>query len=293
MLYPNFKQLIKLEGLAKFIKFGSKNKPYNFSGAYNSSFKGQGMEFEEVRNYNIGDDIRKIDWRVSAKLDDLYLKLFTEEKQRNVVIAIDKNDYMNFGTRGTFKNIVAARVAAILSFVANNKKDKVGFYIFGNQQNRFTYLKPSSHKFNIYRALKILCSKDNFDQSYSIEGAVFNLRRMGIKPDILFLISDFRNISEVFEKNIFLLGAKTQKVFINIIDDSDFYIPDVGKIVLKYGFRSYILNTSDKKGMKNYLKNFNHKQELLKKISYKFSTKLININTKEDEFKNLLSGLKK
>ncbi|MDX1949015.1 MAG: DUF58 domain-containing protein [Rickettsiales bacterium] len=293
MLYPNFKQLIKLESLAKLIKFGNKSKPSSFSAAYNSSFKGQGLEFSEVRNYNIGDDIRKIDWRVSAKLDDIFIKIFNEEKQRNVVIAIDKNDYMNFGTRGTFKNIVTARIASIISFVAHNNKDKIGFYIFGNQQNRFNYLKPSAHKFNIFRALKILCSKEDFNQSYSIEGAVFNLRRMGIKPDILFIISDFRNISEVFEKNVFLLGAKTQKVFINISDDSDFFIPDVGKIVLKYGFRSYVLNSSDKRGMKNYLKNFNEKQEMLKKISNKFGIKLININTKEDEFKVLLSGLKK
>lgn len=294
MLYPDFKELIALEAASRNLRFGFKRQRINdISGSYSSSFKGAGMEFDEVRKYAYGDDVRSIDWRVSARLDDPHIKKFREEKQRNVIIAVDKNDYMNFGTRKTFKNVMAAKVAAILGYAANNNSDRVGFYIFGNQRNRFTFLKPIESRSSLFRGLKILSTPEDHSESYSIEGAIFNLRRIDIKPNILFIISDFRNITEVFEKNLYLLGSGTEKVFINIIDDSDFYIPDVGRLILKHGIRRYLLNTTNKKGMNNYRKNFHEKQEILKKISARLGARLININTKDDPLKVLAAGLRR
>lgn len=291
MLYPDFKELVAMEGASRSVGLLKKSRySSGLAGNFNASFKGQGMEFDEVREYNYGDDVRKIDWRVSAKLDDTHIKLFKEERQRNIIIAVDKNDYMNFGTRGTFKNVMAAKIASIIGFAANKNHDKVGFYIFGNQKNRFTFIKPTDSRKALFQGLKILCEESNNAESYSIEGAAFNLRRIDVRPNILFIISDFRNITELFEKNLFLLGSKVEKVFVNIIDDSDFFIPDVGRIILKYGIRRYLLNTSNKKGMNLYRRNFNDKQEMLKKISARLRAKLININTKEDPAK-VLSAL--
>ncbi len=294
MLYPDFKELVALEGASRSLKFGLKRQKINdISGSYISSFKGAGMEFDEVRKYAYGDDVRNIDWRVSGRLEDTYIKTFKEEKHRNVIIAVDKNDYMNFGTRKTFKNVMAAKIAAILGYAANKNSDRLGFYIFGNQRNRFTYLKPVESRSSLFKGFKILSTPDDYAESYSMEGAVFNLRRIDIKPNILFIISDFRNITEIFEKNLYLLGNRTEKVFINIIDDSDFYIPDVGRLILKHGIRRYLLNTGNKKGMNNYRKNFHEKQETLKKISNRLGAKLININTKDDLLKVLTLRLRK
>ena len=293
MLYPNFKELLSYEGAAKGIGLDLKKKySGDFSGNFLSSFKGQGMEFDEVREYVYGDDVRDIEWRVSAKTQKTHIKVYREERRRNVIIAVDNNNYMNFGTRKTFKNVQAAKVAAILGFAANKNNDKVGIYIFGNQKNRFSYFKPVNTKKSLFGGLKSLCEeKKNFD-NYSLEGAIFNLKRIGANPNILFIISDFRNVDEQLEKNIFLLGKRPEIVFINLVDDSDYLIPDVGKLIMEYEGKRLMVNTTNRRGVEKYNKIFEEKQKSIKKLAVKLNAKLININTKDDVLRELSLGLK-
>ena len=294
MLYPEFKELISYESPSKGLFKYLKNKNVgDLSGNYLSSFRGQGMEFDEFREYSYGDDVRAIDWRVSARLDDTYIKLFKEERQRNVLLAVDCNDYMNFGTRGTFKNVMAARVASLLGFAANKNSDRIGFYLFGNRKNRFNYYKPVDSKSSLLRGLKDLCTEQDHGKNYSLDGAIFNLRRMNVNPNIVFIISDFRNVDSNFERNLFLLGRSTEIVFVNISDDSDIEIPDVGKIFLEFKNRRFLLNTSAGKNMQAYRENFEKKQAMLKNIATKMKAKIININTKDDFVRELMLGLRK
>jgi uncharacterized protein (DUF58 family) len=293
MLYPDFKELLSYEASARGIGKAIERKYSNsVSGNILSHFKGQGMEFDEVRNYIYGDDVRNIEWRASAKSDETFVKIYKEEKNRSVLIAVDNNDYMYFGTRSNFKNIQAARAASILGFAANHNKDKVGFYIFGNQSNRFSYFKPANSKKSLFSGLKNLTTSyepdNNLKQNnYSIEGAIFNLKRIGANPNILFVISDFRNIGDQFEKNFYYLGKRPEIVFINIIDDSDFYIPDIGKVVLEYGKRRYMLQSSSKRGQERYKKQFEERQKLLKKIAARLKARIININTRDNVLREL------
>lgn len=293
MLYPNFKELLSYEGAAKGIGLDLKKKySSDISGNFLSSFKGQGMEFDKVREYIYGDDVRDIEWRVSARTQKTHVKVYREERKRNVIIVVDNNDYMNFGTRVTFKNIQAARAAAILGFAANKNNDKVGFYIFGNQKNRFTYLKPVNTKKSLFTGLKTLCNEKENLENYSLDGAIFNLKRIGANPNILFIISDFRGISEQLEKNLFLLGKRPEIVFINITDDSDSHIPDVGKIVLEYKERRLQVNTSNRRGAEKYKKIFEEKQKNFKKTAIRLNARVININTKDDVIREISLGMK-
>jgi uncharacterized protein (DUF58 family) len=294
MLYPNFKELLSYQSVSKRIKLNfSGKKNLNFSGNFLSHFKGQGMEFDEVREYVYGDNIKDVEWRSSARSDKTYVKIYREERKRNVVIAVDNNDYMNFGTRKTFKNVVAAHIASILGFAANENKDRLGFYIFGNQKNRFTYFKPTDSKKSLFYGLKILSSvtSEKFE-NYSIEGAIFNLKRLNANPNILFVISDFRWITDQFEKTLFLLGKKPEIVFINIIDDSDCYIPDVGEFVVEYGNNSYFLNTKNRRAAERYKKIYFEKQKIFRNYTTKLNVKIIDINTKDDPIKILKASLK-
>lgn len=293
MLYPNFKELLLLEKSVNLIKKGFHRSSVNeLSGNYLSRFKGQGMEFNEVREYAYGDDVRNIDWRVSARTDSTHIKTFQEERQRNVLIMVDNNDYMRFGTRGTFKNIQAAKVASLIGFAANKNMDRVGCYIFGNSENRYEYFRPKNSKNSFLKGLKSLCEAKEVREGYSLEGALFNLRRLNANPNILFIISSFREDIEDIEKHLFFLKRRGEIVLINIIDDSDSMIPDIGRVVLKYGDKRFLLNTSNKKGMDSYHKDYIESQQKLTKLAAKVRGKIININTKDDPIKALARGLK-
>lgn len=294
MLYPDFKELLSYESAAKGIGLTlNKKHASDISGNFLSKFKGQGMEFDEVREYVYGDDVRDIEWKASARAQKTYVKIYREERRRNVIIAVDNNDYMNFGTRGTFKNVQAARVVALLGFAANRNADKVGLYIFGNQKNRFSYFKPVNSKKSLFVGLKTLCNEqpEKYD-NYSLDGAIYNLKRIGANPNILFVISDFRYITEEFEKNLYLLGKRPQIVFINIIDDSDRIMPDIGKLTIEYGKSRYLLNSSFRKGSERYKKSFEERQEFFRKMALRVNARVININTKDDIVKKILIGLK-
>jgi len=295
MLYPQFKELLSFESAAKGIGLSlNKGVASDVSGNFLSAFRGQGMEFDEVREYVYGDDVRNIEWKASARTQHTYVKIYREERKRNIIIAVDRNDYMNFGTRSTFKNIHAAKAAALIGFAANRNNDKVGIYSFGGQANRFSFFRPANSKTALFMGLKNLCDENQQEsENYSLDGAMFNLKRLGANPNILFVISDFRFISDQFEKNISLLGRKLQLVFINIIDDSDSTIPDIGKLTLEYGNSRYMLNSSDRKAVERYKKTFQEKQGEFYKIATRLNARIIDINTKDDVISKILNGMKR
>jgi uncharacterized protein (DUF58 family) len=294
MLYPDFKELISYEAQSKAINLALRNKTMQeMSGGYASVFRGQGMNFEEVREYQYGDDVRNIDWRVSARMNKTHIKVFKEEHERNVLICVDKNDYMNFGTRGTFKNVQAARAAAIVAFAAHKNKDKVGFYIFGNQKNKFTFEKPTDGKTALFRGLKNLSNEENNAENFSLEAAFINLMRIHVNPNIVFVISDFTNVNDSFFKNLLQVSKRSEFVFINIYDDFDANIKDVGSLKINDGKNEFILNTSSKLGRQKYKKMFLDKQEFLKKNCTNFKIKNINLNTSEEPLKKLSDGFKR
>lgn len=294
MLYPDFKELLSFENAARGIDLNlSKKNTTTLTGNFRSTFKGQGMEFDEVREYVYGDDVRDIEWKATARTEKTFVKIYREERKRNVVIAIDNNDYMNFGTRGTFKNVQAARAAALLGFLAHRNDDKVGIYSFGNQPNRFSFYRPVNSKKSLFMGLKSLCDeqKEKFE-NYSLDGAIFNLKRLRANPSILFVISDFRNITEQFEKNLYLLGKKPEIVFVNLVDDNDRAMPDVGRLVLEYGNSRYFLNSGNRKGVERYKKDFEEKYNFFRKMATRMNARVININTKDDVMRKILLGLK-
>ncbi len=293
MLYPDFKELLSYEKAAKGIGDNLRKKySADVTGNFLSSFKGQGMEFDEVREYMYGDDVRDIEWRVSARNQQTYVKVYREERKRNVIIALDNNGYMHFGTRKTFKNVQAARIAAILGFAANHNMDRVGLYIFGDVENRFKYLKPVDNKKSLITGLKSLCVEKTENEDYSVEGAIFNLRRLGAKPNILFIISDFRRISESFEETLYQFTKRAEVVLINIIDDNDMYMPNIGRIMLEYDDNNFLLDTSNRRIIERYKKTFAEKQKDFRRIAAHLNARTININTKDDVLRELSLGLR-
>src|ERR1700744_1672482 len=157
MLDPDFNELIQLGQKASRLRIVSTRQSMAASfGDYSSPFRGQGLEFHEVREYRFGDDIRNIDWRVTARTDKPYVKVFTEERERTVILCIDANAAMRFGTRGTFKSVQAARAASLLGWQANVAKDRVGCVVFGDVPGGIKYFTPTRSRQALWQTLKLL-----------------------------------------------------------------------------------------------------------------------------------------
>jgi len=241
------------------------------SGAYRSRFRGGGIEFSEVREYSAGDDARRIDWNVSARYNDLFVKEFVEEKELNVYVIIDMSASNDFGFIKTKKEL-GIEVAASLMFSAIKNNDRVGMGLFTNSLEKFVPArKGKKHMMQILQELLDYNPKNtNTDILRSLSELQNNLKRRSV----IFIISDF--ISESFLKSLKLLKFKHQIVLVNISDVRETEIPNIGHAYLEdaESGEQILVNTSDKKFQEHYsilLKKTRDKNEYeIKKLGIDF-----------------------
>jgi uncharacterized protein (DUF58 family) len=160
-----------------------------FTGEYASTFKGRGLEFEEVREYITGDDIKTIDWNTSAKTGKLHTKIFREERELTVVIMLDISGSMHFGSKWAFKSELATEIAALLSYTALKNNDKVSLLLFDNKVEKF--IPPRKGKNHIWNIIKTIVNTDKLESKTNINEAIKFAANAVKKRSILFLISDF------------------------------------------------------------------------------------------------------
>ncbi len=203
-----------------------------FSGEYHSVFKGRGMEFSEVREYQIGDDIRTIDWNVTARFGHPYVKIFEEERELTVMLLVDMSGSLIFGTSDKTKQQIAAELSAILAFSALKNNDKVGLILFSDKIEKF--IPPKKGKTHALRIIREVLSFDLPENSESIKKRT-NLREAleyfnhAIKKRaILFVISDFLDFG--YEKILRIVGKKHDLIGIIIKDKREFELADFGLI---------------------------------------------------------------
>ena len=241
------------------------------SGAYRSRFRGGGIEFSEVREYSAGDDVRRIDWNVSARYNDLFVKEFVEENELNVYVIIDMSASNDFGFIKTKKEL-GIEVAASLMFSAIKNNDRVGMGLFTNSLEKFVPArKGKKHMMQILQELLDYNPKNtNTDILKSLSELQNNLKRRSV----IFIISDF--ISESFLKSLKILKFKHQIVLVNISDVRETEIPNIGHAYLEdaESGEQILVNTSDKKFQEHYsilLKKTRDKNEYeIKKLGIDF-----------------------
>ena len=241
------------------------------SGAYRSRFRGGGIEFSEVREYSAGDDARRIDWNVSARYNDLFVKEFVEENELNVYVIIDMSASNDFGFIKTKKEL-GIEVAASLMFSAIKNNDRVGMGLFTNSLEKFVPArKGKKHMMQILQELLDYNPKNtNTDILKSLSELQNNLKRRSV----IFIISDF--ISESFLKSLKILKFKHQIVLVNISDVHETEIPNIGHAYLEdaESGEQILVNTSDKKFQEHYsilLKKTRDKNEYeIKKLGIDF-----------------------
>jgi uncharacterized protein (DUF58 family) len=272
---------IKTKGLSKHL----------FSGDYNSAFKGRGMSFSEVRDYTFGDDVRNIDWNVTARTGSPYIKVFEEERELTVILLIDVSNSQQFGSQTKFKKDIIAEISALLSFSANNNNDKVGAIFFSDQIE--AYLPPKKGKKNILRIIREIIQIEPKGKSTSIARVLEYLNKVQKKKAIVFLLSDF--ISPVFETELSITSRKHDLIGIYIYDKRESNLPNVGIIRLRdlESNNTKLVDTSVKSLREDYADNWNQRQLELKTQFNKHSIDLVDIKVEEDYVKALLALFRK
>jgi uncharacterized protein (DUF58 family) len=194
------------------------------AGSYHSVFKGRGMAFSEVRQYQPGDDVRFIDWNVSARMNDTYVKVFTEEREMTVMLLVDLSASERFGSVEKPKIETVAEVAALLAFSAIKNNDRVGLILFTDRVERF--VPPKKGRSHVMRVVTEILNADPQGEGTDIAVALDLLGGIGKRRTVAFLISDF--IAEQYEKPLKVVSAKHDLIPIQIADPREEELPDVG-----------------------------------------------------------------
>lgn len=200
-----------------------------FAGEYHSIFKGRGMEFSEVREYSLGDDIRTIDWNVSARMGNLYVKKFVEERELTVVLLIDMSSSSKFGTINNLKSDISAEISALLAFSAIKNNDKVGLLIFTDKIEK--YIPPKKGRMHILRIIREIISFKPEHNRTDINVALDYLNKVLKRKSIVFLLSDF--ISPDYSKSIAITNKRHDVIALKLTDPKEKEIGKTGFLYLE------------------------------------------------------------
>ena len=200
-----------------------------FSGEYHSVFKGRGMEFSEVREYQYGDDIRSIDWNVSARFNHPFIKIFEEERELTVMLLVDFSRSGSFGSVSATKNDIAAEICAVLAFSAIKNNDKVGLILFTDRIEKF--VPPKKGRAHILRIVRELISFEPTGTGTGIRQALEYFNHVHKKRTIAFLISDF--IDDGYDQILRIISRKHDVIAVEVSDPREETLPDSGLIKLR------------------------------------------------------------
>nr|WP_297308324.1 DUF58 domain-containing protein [uncultured Flavobacterium sp.] len=261
-----------------------------FSGEYHTSFKGKGMSFAEVRQYQYGDDIRAIDWNVTARYNEPYIKVFEEERELTLMLMVDISGSQNFGSSAQFKNDIVTEIAATLAFSATTNNDKIGLILFSDQIELF--IPPKKGKSHVLRIIRELIQFEPKSNKTNISQALEYLTKVMKKKAIVFLISDFQ--TQDYEKTLKIAAKKHDITGIRIYDKREKEMPNVGLVLMQDAEtgEEMFVNTNDKDVRLSYAKHFDEMENYFKNIFTKSGAGTINSSVNESYVKKLLAYFK-
>jgi len=281
LISVSLKTLIDLAKPASGLNLHQSQKRSLQSGAYMSRFKGRGMEFDEARLYQPGDDIRTIDWRVTARSGKPHTKMFREERERPVFISVDNRLAMYFATRGVFKSVLAAKLAGLLAWTADYHGDRIGGQIFSEHECR--ELKPQNGTHAVLRFLNALVKPQNpIDKAFTLDQVLARLNQHARPGSLVYIISDFRGINEQAETHIAKLSEHCEVVLIFIYDPLESSLPAKGRYRFTDDERDVVIDTSDQQQLLSYQQRFDQRLQRLELLAKKRGLVFIQCSTVED-----------
>ena len=227
-----------------------------FSGEYHTSFKGKGMSFAEVRQYQYGDDIRAIDWNVTARYNEPYVKIFEEERELTLMLLIDVSKSVNFGSSDQFKNNIITEIAATLAFSATTNNDKIGLILFSDQVELF--IPPKKGKPHVLRIIREILQFQPTRTQTNLSVALKYLSQVIKKKAITFVISDFFEQELSYESTLKIVAKKHDITGIKVNDIREKEMPNIGFVWMEdaESLKGMYVNTSDSEVRKQYTEYF-------------------------------------
>ena len=262
-----------------------------FSGEYHTSFKGRGMTFSEVRQYQFGDDIRAIDWNVTARYNEPYVKVFEEERELTMMLMVDISGSESFGTKNQLKSEIVTEIAATMAFSATQNNDKIGLILFSDQIE--LYIPPKKGKSHVLRIIRELIEFKPKSHKTDLSQALKFLSGTQKKKAIVFVISDFM-VDDDYEKILKIASKKHDITGIRVYDNREEKIPNIGMVSMKDAETGEIMlvDTSSKRARLNYEKNYHDKVNYFAAIFSKCGSGTVNTRVDESYVVKLLGYFK-
>ncbi len=272
--YTDLQQLLRLRFIGRELKlFANRASRAPMSGNVRTRFRGRGMEFEEVRLYQAGDDVRNIDWRVTARTQVPHTKLFHEERERPVYIVLDQRQPMFFGSTNCFKSVLAVHIAAVLGWSALQQGDRVGGMVFGNNTQDDIRPRRSRHAqmellHAAHNSNSQLQRPTNSEQWPNLTTMLTDVRRIAKPGCAVFFISDFQDLNQETEAQCHLLAQHTDLTLIAISDPLESNLPQqAGQLTISNGVDRLSINSKDARVQRLHQSRFDSRSEQLSNIA--------------------------
>ncbi|WP_044400882.1 DUF58 domain-containing protein [Lacinutrix sp. Hel_I_90] len=262
-----------------------------FGGEYHSTFKGRGMTFSEVRQYQYGDDVRNIDWNVTARTNEPHIKVFEEERELTMLLMVDVSGSELFGTDQQFKNEIITEISATLAFSATQNNDKIGLILFSDQVELF--IPPKKGSSHVLRIIRELLEFEPKSKGTNIVEALKFMRNVMKKKAIVFVLSDF--IADDYKQTLKIAAGKHDVTGIRVYDKKEEAIPNLGMVQMQdeESGELMLVNTSSKKVRQNYSKFYHEKVEYYKDSFAKAGAGTIDCRVDESYVRKLLGYFKR
>ena len=261
-----------------------------FSGEYHSSFKGRGMTFSEVRQYQYGDDIRNIDWNVTARYNEAHVKVFEEERELTMVLMVDISGSESFGSKNQFKKDIVTEIAATMAFSATQNNDKIGLILFSDTVE--LYIPPKKGRSHVLRIIRELIEFEPKSHKTDIAQALKFLSGTQKKKAIVFMISDF--MSESYEHTLKIASKKHDITGVRVYDMREEQIPNLGMVTMldAENGKIQLVDTSSKTVRLSYEKHYQEKLNYFKDTFRKSGAGIVNTRVDENYVTKLLGYFK-
>lgn len=281
-------ELIRLQAGGESLNLAAVRVRVPGAGAHLSPFKGRGMEYDESRPYQPGDDLRTMDWRVTARAGKPYTKVFRDERDRPVIIWLDLRRPMHFATRGAFKAVRAAQTAALVAWSAVANGDRLGGLIFSEREH--VELRPRLGRRAALRLFQAITQDSLWeppaaaesDGQSDAEHTLARLTRVARPGSLIFLLSDFRNLGEQFERNLRQLAGHCDVFLFHLFDPVEVELPPPGRYRIHSGSRTVAIDTDSAVARRRYGTQFQERHALLQELTRFPSVQLLDCATTEE-----------
>jgi len=296
-IHPSTDELIQLRLHAHDLALRSRQTARSvLAGGHHSNFRGRGMDYLESRAYQSGDDIRNMDWRVTARSGRAHVKVYHEERERPVVVMVDFGPGMFFATHGAFKSIIAARVAALIAWAAVDNGDRIGALLYNGKHQE---LRPAGGQRGALRLIRALVAAADpagrpaatAERGDTLNAALLRLRRVARPGSLVFIVSDFYNSDGDSRQHLQHLRRHNDVVACQVLDRLELEPPAAGRYPVQYGEQQGLLDTRSASRRQAWAEHFAARRRALDELTQQCAVPLIRLTTGDDVTQTLRSAL--